>query len=283
MLRGIDISSHQAAFRENEMVPSRTQFIIIKATGGGTYVNPRYPLQLAKARTAGRLVGHYHYANELTFESHQPQGRYSPEQEADHFCNTIDVRPGEVVVLDIEDPDAFGNLTDWTLRWMRRVEQRIGCKPLLYSYPHYMQSHGLLNAALTAYPLWYAYYRVPYNDNAPYPAPPAGFNMVIWQWSGGTRVAGFDFDTDENLFFGSADDFKRLGKPGGWEPLPAPEPFVHAPGFTGPPLVDTMNWGGDTAGIIVSRETVVYNDESKKFYRLRWHADRPKDVEITEV
>lgn len=282
MLRGIDISGHQDVIRWPELVLERTQFIIIKATGGGTFKNRLYPAQLAAARAAGRLIGHYHYAHELTLTAHQPQGRYSPEQEADHFCNNTDVRPGEVVALDIEDPDVYGNLSEWALRWLARVEERLGFKPMLYSYPNYMQTRGLLNSRLVAYPLWFAYYRVPYNDNAPFPTTPAPFpRIAIWQWSGGTRVRGFDFNTDENLFFGTVEDFKAMGKPE--TPVQRVPTFQHAPGFIGPPLVDTFDWGGDTAGIIVERQLVVYNDETQKFYRLHWHADRPKQVDIQEV
>jgi hypothetical protein len=61
----------------------------------------------------------------------------------------------------------------------------------------------------------------------------------------------------------------------------APIPFQHAPGFSGPPLIDTMNWGKDTAGIIVERHTKVYNDQTGKWYWLTW--DDHNGIQIEDV
>lgn len=211
MLRGIDISGHQASINWDALDPVRTAYVIIKATGGGTFVNSRYHDQVRQARAHGRLVGHYHYAHELTFEAHQPQGRYSPEQEADHFVDTIDYEPGDVVALDIEDPDAHGNLADWALRWLRRVEERLGVKPLVYTYPSYVTERGLGTTELAAYPLWQATYYIPYRDT-PSPRPLGQWEKwTIWQWSGGTPVAGIVFPTDENVFDGTREEFLMLG------------------------------------------------------------------------
>lgn len=225
MLRGIDVSGHQTSINWRTVADAGYSFAIVKATGGGTYTNPRYRDQISGARSVGMVVGHYAYAHELTFEAHQPQGRYSPEQEADHFVATIDWQPGDLVALDIEDPDAHGNLSDWALRWLRRVEARLGVRPLVYTYPSYVTERGLGTAELARYPLWQATYYTPYRD-APPPRPLGQWPAwTIWQWSGGTPVTGIAFPTDENIFPGDRDDLLALG---GAATQTTESPFIRA-------------------------------------------------------
>src|SRR5690348_10488071 len=97
--RGIDISGCQTQIDWGRLPIDRTVFAFVKATGGGTFYNKLHDAQVAAARASGRIVGHYHYAHELTIEGHQPQGRYSPEQEADNFLARANVQPGDLVAL----------------------------------------------------------------------------------------------------------------------------------------------------------------------------------------
>ena len=277
VVRGIDIASHQEPILWDVLDAARSEFVVVKATGGGTYKNPLYRTQVDNARRRGRIVGHYHYAHELTFEAHQPQGKFSPEQEAAHFLANSDIRPGDFVALDIEDPDAHGNLSPWALRWCAAVEAVAGVKPFIYSYPSYFGERSLTAPELAKYPLWLASYTIPYRDNWTPVAPKPWADWTIWQWSGGSKLRGIVFDTDENIFRGSREQLLAYTKPAQQTALP----FQHAPGFIGPPLVDNFNWGGDTAGIIVKRETTVYNDELKKFFILRWTPD--KGIEIGDL
>lgn len=57
--RGIDISGHQDRIDWDALDPARTAFVIVKATGGGTFRNARHPEQVRQARARGRVVGHY--------------------------------------------------------------------------------------------------------------------------------------------------------------------------------------------------------------------------------
>lgn len=51
-----------------------------------------------------------------------------------------------------------------------------------------------------------------------------------------------------------------------------PQAFQHAPGWLAP-IVDTFDWGKDSAGIIVERQILVYNDEKREWYRGIWRAE----------
>lgn len=57
MLRGIDISSHQSTTFDTDGL----SFVIVKATEGRSYVNPRQSEQAAHGRGAGCSIGFYHF------------------------------------------------------------------------------------------------------------------------------------------------------------------------------------------------------------------------------
>ncbi|MER5301876.1 MULTISPECIES: glycoside hydrolase family 25 protein [Streptomyces] len=56
MLRGIDVSSYQSSFSTDGL-----SFVIIKATEGRSYINPRLTAQTKLARDGGCVVGFYHF------------------------------------------------------------------------------------------------------------------------------------------------------------------------------------------------------------------------------
>lgn len=223
MLRGIDVSSHQSSI-DFVKVSVSNDFVIAKCTGGLSYKNPLYQTQVASARSAGLVVGSYHFAHESSVDG---TGYREPEDEAAWFLAHADVQPGELVALDIEDTAIAGDLGDWALRWLRTVEAAVGCKPLLYTFPSYITEHGLGTRALASYPLWYAYYRVPERDNPWPPVPGLWERIAIWQWSGGSQVAGIPNDTDQNVYSGTIDDLRALGKPQPEQPQDKPD----APGM----------------------------------------------------
>lgn len=203
-LKGIDVSSWQPNINWPTVAASGVDFAIVKASGGAHYRNPRYRQQIDGARAAGLIVGHYHYAHELSFD---PPKR-TPEEEADYFLATIDARPGELVALDIEDPEAHGNLSGWALAWLTRVEAALGCAPLLYTYPYYAIERSLTAPALAHYPLWWASY-----DKPPRNAPAPWHDWTILQYTAFATVPGIGPNIDENMFKGNRAQLAALGIP----------------------------------------------------------------------
>lgn len=203
-LRGIDVSSWQASINWALVAGAGFDFAIVKASGGAHYRNPRYRDQIAGARSAGLLVGHYHYAHELSFN---PPPR-TPEEEARYFLDTIDARPGDVVALDIEDPAAHGDLSLWALAWLRHVEAALGCAPLVYTYPFYAIERHLTDPALGRFPLWWASYDTPPRRS---PAPWTGWTILQHTATG--TVPGIGPNIDLNRFEGDRADFRALGLP----------------------------------------------------------------------
>jgi len=58
---GIDVSDHQGQVNWRAVARSDMSFVFIKATEGSTYVDPDFASDLAHARSAGLLVGAYHF------------------------------------------------------------------------------------------------------------------------------------------------------------------------------------------------------------------------------
>src|SRR5262249_48376063 len=127
-------------------------FVVLRATAGMTFEDPSFARHWRALGTEGVARGAYHAAR---------PSRNAADEEADHFLARAEVagglRAGALIALRMEDPDASGDLHDWTLAWLEHVETRVRCKPLVYAGGSYMRLHGLVGSDdLARYPLWYA-------------------------------------------------------------------------------------------------------------------------------
>ncbi|WP_423374033.1 GH25 family lysozyme, partial [Melissococcus plutonius] len=119
-LNGIDIASYQAQLQINK-VPM--DFVVIKATGGRSYVNPNCDKHYQQAKAAGKLIGVYHYAKEKGLAG-------TAKEEATHFVNTIKGYLGQaLLVLDWEEDVAN---TSWAKEFLDTVYAATSVKPLIY-------------------------------------------------------------------------------------------------------------------------------------------------------
>lgn len=102
---------------------SHVQGVIVKATQGTSYVNPRCNHQYELAGQLGKLRGLYHYA-----------GGGNPEAEAQYFINNIKNYVGKaVLILDWESYQnaSWGN-TSWARRFVDEVHRLTGVWCLIY-------------------------------------------------------------------------------------------------------------------------------------------------------
>lgn len=88
MISGVDVSSYQPSTYPT----AGLSFAIVKATESTTYVNPEHTAQVACARNAGLVVGHYHYA----------RGTDSAAEVA-YFAANANVQAGDLIMLDWEE------------------------------------------------------------------------------------------------------------------------------------------------------------------------------------
>lgn len=184
MMNGIDISNWQKGINLSK-VPA--DFVIMKATEGTGYISPDFARQYDQAKTAGRCLGIYHYAN-----------GGDAVKEANFFLRTIGNRVGEaILVLDWESQNnpTFGkNDAGWCKTWLDHVAATTGVKPLLYI------SKSLIGkfANIGDYGLWIAQYpnnnRVegyldkPWNEGA--------YSCVIRQYTSTGRLSGYSGNLD---------------------------------------------------------------------------------------
>lgn len=213
-LHGIDVSRWQGVINW-DLVKAQTNFAIIKSSGGdgGLYADSQFARNKAEARRVGILHGFYHYAG----------GVNSPEAEADQFVNTVgDLQKGEMLVLDWEEsnPDVVG----WCLRFCKRVEERTGVKPLIYTNGARVTGYDWQALVSNNNGLWVASWG-PNSGQVPSTQPSIGKwpFWAIWQYSSKGNIAGMS-PLDLDLFAGDGNAFLAYGNGSGAPAQPSTPP-----------------------------------------------------------
>lgn len=199
-LKFIDISSHQSTSTAGM---DGIDGVIVKATQGTTYVNPKCDPQYQLAKSKGRLLGVYHYA-----------AGGNPEAEADYFIKNIQGYLKEAVpALDWEaGSNASWGSTTWAERFVNRFHDKTGVWPLLYTnLEGIKQCKSLVNRC----GLWFAGW--PTNGpgwNVP------NFNYNISPWTAYTlwQFTSQNETLDLNIGNISKEGWKAIAKGGAAEP-----------------------------------------------------------------
>ncbi|MCY1045652.1 GH25 family lysozyme [Corallococcus sp. bb12-1] len=149
---GIDVGTTQRDLDFTAIRNAGYQFAIVKAGGSNVsplYVAPYYAQQVARARAAGLLVGHYWMA-----------GSYNPAGDAQYFMDHLyDHRPGDLLVLDNEAIDDGIFWSDaLTASFMQAVKTRLGKAPFLYTYSSLLQANTWPKTQAVGSKLWIAHY-----------------------------------------------------------------------------------------------------------------------------
>ena len=196
---GIDVSMWQGDVDWSAVGSTPTRFVIMRATRGNTYDDPRYAEYLAEASANGLVVGAYHRAK-------VGLGAGDARDEADHFVDVARNAAGDVLpALDIEEHNGLtvAQLTDWVRTWLARVYVRTGVRAMIYSSPHFWRTYlgDTTWFADHGYPLWIAHWGVPS------PMVPAadwgGHGWTYWQWTSTGRVSGIGPNVDRDRFDGT--------------------------------------------------------------------------------
>lgn len=198
-LRGIDVSHYQGRIDWRRVARSGNHFAIAKATEGRTYIDRTYLRNKVLAEANGLAFGAYHFA--------RPDPRPNDAvREANHFLDVARLEPGNVIpVLDLESTGGLSHrrLTHWILTWLRRVHERIGVRPMVYTSPTgWAERTGNTTAVAEAgyEVLWVAHWGVRE------PALPArnwaGNGWSLWQRSDCGSVPGIHGCVDVNQLAG---------------------------------------------------------------------------------
>lgn len=198
MLRGIDISNHQAGIDLPALFPS-VDFVICKATEGIGFVDKQCDSYVQKCIAAGKPFGYYHFAREN-----------SPFSEAQYFYeNTMGYTRKGIPVLDWEgEQDAV-----WVNRFVGRYHELTGVWPWIYANPWRFNQGGVEPNCGR----WVAQYPNVVRPGLDYglPEPPETEGLVCcWQYASDGRVPGYSGNLDVNRFFGDANAWNAYcGKP----------------------------------------------------------------------
>lgn len=198
MLKGIDISVYQPS-ADFALLKTDTDFVIIRSSYGVGYIDKCFASHQSQARSVGLLVGYYHYA--------YPQYN-KPEDEADWFLKTVgSVQEGEILCLDFEE-NWNGDVVSWCKQFLDRISNRLnGYKSLIYLNKSLSQRYDW-SAVSSTYNLWVAHYdydseRVNFTNQWP--------KIAMKQYTDTGIAQGINGKVDEDIFFGSREEFLNLG------------------------------------------------------------------------
>lgn len=241
MLTGPDVSRHQGDVDMQAVKNAGHAFVGIKVSEGADWLDPTFKRNRDRARAAGLIRLLYHFARPSSGGASMADAIL----EARWFMHCISqLEPGEIVVCDLEDDKAKGDLTTWTLAWLAEVDRltgRAGGSPdddaSLYTYGPYARAHLRARPAeLAARHLWLA----AYSSSPTVPAP--WRSWTFWQHTSNGTCPGIAGRCDLNRFTGPRPALEALaGIAFHAQQLPAREETHHmatAPqvvaGHTGP-------------------------------------------------
>ena len=200
---GIDISHWQGAKTVAQLTQTYNdgkRFMFHKATEGTDYLDPNAAGNIANARTAGLLVGVYHFARPDT-NSAVTEANWFISQ-ATQWATTSYLRP----VLDLEDGASLSPaaLSTWVNTWCTTVQNALGIDPIIYTNTNYATNE--LDSSVNTHPLWLANWQTSmYGDPITGTGnPPDGVwnGWKFWQYDDSGTVAGFSSPIDVDVYNG---------------------------------------------------------------------------------
>ncbi len=213
-LQGIDVSRFDDRIEWPRVAASGIRFAFVQASRGAgddCAVKPRrcgrdrfYEANYDGARAEGIAVGAYHRA--FVTGRGRSTVKADAKTEAAIFADEVGrLRPGDLrPALDLETPFADlepQQLSLWIRTWLRRVENRLGAKPIIYTNVSSWAATGnTTEFALDGHPLWVANWgvREPMVPAANW----AGEGWTVWQYTSDGSVAGIEGRVDRNVLRG---------------------------------------------------------------------------------
>jgi len=201
MILGNDVANWQGDINY-DVYKNNSNFILFKSTEGVGYVDPKFKRNQSEARRVKLLLGYYHFA--------RPDLGNSGVQEADWFLSALgEIKDGEMLTLDYE-PSWSGDAVTWCKRFLDRVQEKTGVKPLIYLNQSQVKNYDWKPIVDAGYGLWIASYTGNPNDNT---AEIGAWKFAaMQQWTSLQTVPGIPSPSvDGDVFFGSEDAFKKYG------------------------------------------------------------------------
>jgi lysozyme len=205
---GIDVSRFQGVINWPLVAGSGIKFAFVQASRGSGSdcavkpddcgADPYFAANRINAKTVGIRIGPYHRA--FATGATLALAKADAAAEADVFIAQVGaLNAGELLpVLDVETP--FTGLTakrlrTWIRVWLKRVKNRLGTKPMIYTNASSWGATGdTTEFARAKYPLWVAEWGVSK------PSVPANFwagrGWSVWQYTSSGSVNGISGRVD---------------------------------------------------------------------------------------
>lgn len=105
-VKGVDVASYQPT----DYSTKGLDFAFVKITEGTSYTNPKWVKQRQTARDANLVVGFYHFVHPG-----------SVSDQVDYFLSKVDLRAGDMLALDWENPDVSNAHKD---AWIKDAQKK---------------------------------------------------------------------------------------------------------------------------------------------------------------
>ena len=201
---GIDISSNNGCSIDFKAVRhDGATFAISKATESTSYVNPCFGRGQVRAIGAAHLVpGAYHWLS---------PGGASGKAEAAFFANTVGhAGYGKGFLQPFVDVEEKTSQSDAAVchevgEFVHTLKRVLGEKPIVYTYPGYVDEHLSSCAFLNHYRLWVAHLGVKH------PTVPAPWSSwALWQYTWTAHVGGVPGQVDVSKVYGGTRALAKL-------------------------------------------------------------------------
>lgn len=187
-IHGIDLSHYQGeVFWEAVGDNSKMAYVYLKATEGGTRIDPTYKKNIELAHRYGLKVGSYHFF----------RPKIDLTQQLENFKSQC--RPGDQDLIPMIDVETNSGLQteefcDSLFKFLKLVEKEYRQKPLVYTGTNFYNRH--LSGKLDSYKLMIAQY----STREPKLADNRDYDM--WQYTAKGRINGINTFVDKSRFMG---------------------------------------------------------------------------------
>ena len=195
---GFDVSQYQGDIDWDKLAEGNKdfpmQFVFIRATAGRNLTDTEFKDNWREALDKGFIRGAYHY--------------YRPNEnslkQADNFIKTVKLKRGDLPpVLDIEkipSRQSLDSLRVGLQRWLNKVENHYGMKPIIYSGESFYTD--FLKKEFKGYNLWIANYSFFEEEIRK--------EWLIWQFTDKAGLQGIDGPVDIDIYNGSLSTLNEM-------------------------------------------------------------------------
>jgi len=197
---GIDVSHYQGKIDwetvQNDNDDFHIGFVFVRATAGKSKLDSEYKNNWKGAKTSGYLRGAYHY--------------YRPDEnsvkQAENFIKNVKLSKGDLPpVLDVEkipNKQSLDSLKSGLKRWLVKVENHYGVKPIIYSGESFYTD--FLKKEFKGYDLWIANYSF-FEDEI-------RKEWLFWQFTDKAVLKGIETPVDVDIYNGNLEELKESAK-----------------------------------------------------------------------